>query len=875
MNSKYISTILLFFTVFLIHIFIFPIKSFAQYPVNDTLRKIIVWSPFTKVSNDTHIRFDDPENRPNHIELSLVNGNPDGIKFYYTSLDSVNHRLLTISGKKPGEYLVKLKYRCQATGCEADSGEEFVHISVLTLWGAELHDSTYKQAPDISKVIPVDINVIEDLTNPHSNYSFLTLFTFTPTKIYQINGFHKINPYDFTTDDFWEAPKGKRIIEVSPSQGEPNVINILLDDGTIYRATYRAKIGFAEPIEVGMPPNKSIIEQWIELKGDALYLRSDRAIYVTRDYCKTWEIDTNGLNGAFMYSMALDSSQNVYLATSSGLFKQGTNDNTWSLVNSLSAKFISSLFIDRLDRIFAISFNGLYLSSDKGKTWLTDTSGLSGLHISNLGDDAYGNIYATTLSVSEPNKLLRSSGGTGGWTEIAQTVRALAVDNSNTNLFHSVTGDSAVLIGTLFGLFRSTDRGVTWSEANISIPSTNFYYLIKNEDGSIVLSSNRGLYKGTLNDSASWQKIYPVNGYMNGTALFKDNNGILYTLGPSRTENYNTLQPVTYISSDNGNNWLIDSSGISSIPSKGLFFVDGNGEQHLALQLINAPLQLFKKAPGSPWVRDENGFVSVKGDYAQSFGFDKQGNLYFSISNGGTKGILWKRNLSGVWSTDTLGMNEDIIYLITPDKNGGKYGVGYSQGILYSNGINWGKLRVPDELGKFSSASAISVDSSGALFAAFTSGEDNTSVFPNKVYFTTDNGNNWYPVGLDSVIVSKLISFGDTTYALTNEGIFSLTRTPATGVKIADSKLNTSEFSVYPNPNDGEAVIVYSLKENSNVRIELFNNLGQKILTITNEVQNQGTYEKKFNTKQFLSGSYFLRLSIDEYSSEKLMLVVK
>src|SRR5271169_5397580 len=55
--------------------------------------------------------------------------------------------------------------------------------------------------------------------------------------------------------------------------------------------------------------------------GDAIYVLSSFNVYVTRDSGKTVQIDTAGLEG-YAFSIAIDSAQNVYAATSNGLYKQ-------------------------------------------------------------------------------------------------------------------------------------------------------------------------------------------------------------------------------------------------------------------------------------------------------------------------------------------------------------------------------------------------------------------------------------------------------------------------------------------------------------------------------------------------------------------------
>lgn len=65
----------------------------------------------------------------------------------------------------------------------------------------------------------------------------------------------------------------------------------------------------------------------------------------------------------------------------------------------------------------------------------------------------------------------------------------------------------------------------------------------------------------------------------------------------------------------------------------------------------------------------------------------------------------------------------------------------------------------------------------------------------------------------------------------------------------------------YPNPFNPSTKIDYALKDDANVSLELFNGLGEKVLTIVNEAQSAGYYTVEINSNKvkLASGIYFAR----------------
>lgn len=65
----------------------------------------------------------------------------------------------------------------------------------------------------------------------------------------------------------------------------------------------------------------------------------------------------------------------------------------------------------------------------------------------------------------------------------------------------------------------------------------------------------------------------------------------------------------------------------------------------------------------------------------------------------------------------------------------------------------------------------------------------------------------------------------------------------------------------YPNPFNPSTIISYNLPEKSLVNLEVFNILGEKVVTLVSESQQGGTHYVKFNGDKLASGVYFYRLN--------------
>ncbi|MEJ2194145.1 MAG: T9SS type A sorting domain-containing protein [Ignavibacteriaceae bacterium] len=79
----------------------------------------------------------------------------------------------------------------------------------------------------------------------------------------------------------------------------------------------------------------------------------------------------------------------------------------------------------------------------------------------------------------------------------------------------------------------------------------------------------------------------------------------------------------------------------------------------------------------------------------------------------------------------------------------------------------------------------------------------------------------------------------------------------------------------YPNPFNPETVIQFEIPEESKVKLNVFNVLGELVATVVNEQLGVGVYNITFNASTLPSGLYIYKLETDNIQLSKKMLLLK
>lgn len=79
----------------------------------------------------------------------------------------------------------------------------------------------------------------------------------------------------------------------------------------------------------------------------------------------------------------------------------------------------------------------------------------------------------------------------------------------------------------------------------------------------------------------------------------------------------------------------------------------------------------------------------------------------------------------------------------------------------------------------------------------------------------------------------------------------------------------------YPNPFNPSTQIAFDLPSASHVELAIYNVLGQEVKTLVNQQMEAGSHVVTFDGSSLASGIYFYRISTDQFSDTKKMMMLK
>lgn len=82
-------------------------------------------------------------------------------------------------------------------------------------------------------------------------------------------------------------------------------------------------------------------------------------------------------------------------------------------------------------------------------------------------------------------------------------------------------------------------------------------------------------------------------------------------------------------------------------------------------------------------------------------------------------------------------------------------------------------------------------------------------------------------------------------------------------------------FSNYPNPFNPSTKIRFSVPYESNIKLVVYNSLGQQISVLVDKRMGQGTYSADFDASSLASGIYLYQLQTDNFTATKKMILMK
>lgn len=232
-----------------------------------------------------------------------------------------------------------------------------------------------------------------------------------------------------------------------------------------------------------------------------------------------------------------------------------------------------------------------------------------------------------------------------------------------------------------------------------------------------------------------------------------------------------------------------------------------------------------------------------------------------------TLGVYMSTNNGANWKQSSL--NNLTIYSLAANGNTIFAGDGVEfMGVYLStnNGANWAHTSL-----------------SGSIWSLAVEG---TNVFAgiqnNRVYLSTDNGGTWTQrsEGMFSNILTIYSLMITTDYVFAASYQYAVWRRPIqeiTGITPVSSGVpgNFKLYQNYPDPFNPVTVIIFDLPEPGDVRLAIYNTLGQEAAVLVNSRYEAGSYSVRWDASNYPSGVYFYKISAGAFSYVRKMVLIK
>jgi photosystem II stability/assembly factor-like uncharacterized protein len=520
-------------------------------------------------------------------------------------------------------------------------------------------------------------------------------------------------------------------------------------------------------------------------------------------------------------------------------------------------------FIDK-NNGFIVSDAGIFLkTTDGGNSWQRDSIVLAG----------YSVFFTDTITgwvATWEGYILKTTDGGTNWTAINSN----PITNNGLLKVRFYDQNYGWFIGGAGTIYRTTDAGNNWIDQRQKEYKFNSIYFINESIGWAVGDSAIILY--TTDGGDNWQRqnyqdsiqllsiyainsqdVFAVGAFITGLSIF-DRIGVIFkttnsgeTWAKQRIDSVYEFNSIAFINDSTG--WMSGTSGI-------LLKTTNKGNTWVKI-VLDTSISKYKSALGKiQFVNQSIGWIGL------SYLMGEQ--VYGSILKTTDGGNSWNvQNIPSLSSPSFYFVNEQSGWMIGDS-------IGISKTYKTTNGgANW--------------------TLSGSTYPDYS-----TNIFFNNEYIgwiaeysyvnqkssitrTTDGGNTWVSQNIPSSGLTDLLFLNENTgWATGQEGIFKTINGGVSGIKniCGYSPSIPKEIELYqnfPNPFNPSTIIEYRLTSRQQIKLQIFNILGQEISSLVNELQNEGSYKINWNPGKISSGVYFYRLTTPSQGIVKKMLFIR
>jgi len=300
-------------------------------------------------------------------------------------------------------------------------------------------------------------------------------------------------------------------------------------------------------------PSVGVVYALAEAPNGTIYIGTSHGVFQSTDGLLTWRPFNGGLSDTVVRSLQVAPNNTIFAATWSGIFRRKTTDSSWSILAApglLREEFATPFLIDSSSQLLLGTSNGLYLSVDQGNTWNSIKEGYiysvvsqgNGILYASTNDGFYqstnnGVTWSRTFSFPRYTAFISLSTTTSG------TLLAAFADGYQGSIRRSIDGGSTWVAvepggyisnfainseGEIFlgkwktsfgdpGVFRSRNDGLHWSALDDGLPHSSVRALIITGNDHVLIGMDDGTIYKTTQSTVSWiahQRQYPPSGFV-------------------------------------------------------------------------------------------------------------------------------------------------------------------------------------------------------------------------------------------------------------------------------------------------------------------------------------------------------------------------
>jgi len=135
-----------------------------------------------------------------------------------------------------------------------------------------------------------------------------------------------------------------------------------------------------------------------------------------------------------------------------------------------------------------------------------------------------------------------------------------------------------------------------------------------------------------------------------------------------------------------------------------------------------------------------------------------------------------------------------------------------------------------------------------------------------------------YPGKYRDVFTNDSVTFSENTEITLPAWGYKLYEIGSGITNVYDEKYISNEYNLlqnYPNPFNPSTKIRVTIQEAGNVKLAVYNLLGEKVEEVLNQEMTSGSYEVDFDGSKLSSGVYLYTLKTDNYTASKKMILIK